>query len=102
MLQTLIDRYGKAAVLTVSPYMPDSSGDIFRWVALIDGQDVPEVDVRLHDEADWRTLLLVVGDEEYELHKWQPSNPRGPKEPAVSSWTLGALQRFTASGGKSR
>jgi hypothetical protein len=73
VLDELIERYGSGAVVTVSPYMPNNSGDILRWVLRIDGEEVSDVDVRtvVHSEReDVHVMLLVYGDEEFELARW--------------------------------
>jgi hypothetical protein len=88
-LDGLIERYGFGAILTVYPYMPDISGEIFRWDAEIDGKTDPDVDVRLREDDPYRALVLVLGSEEFELYRWNPSNPRAAvKEPGTIGWSL--------------
>ena len=80
LLDELIERYGTGAVLSVDPYMPDSSGDILRWVLQIDGEEVPAADIRLI-ERDGRTVMLLTdGNEEIELTSWR-DGARGPSGP---------------------
>ena len=67
LLDELIERYGTGAVLSVDPYMPDSSGEILRWVLQIDLEEVGTADIRV-SERDGRTVMpLTDGDEEIEL-----------------------------------
>lgn len=88
-LDQLIERYGPGAILAVHPYMPDNSGDVFPWLAEIDGQFVREVSVRLRKDGEYRALVLVVATEEFELIRWNPSNPRAAiREPSGITWSL--------------
>jgi hypothetical protein len=97
-LDGLIDRYGIGAILSVYPYMPDSSGDVFRWDVEIDGETDPNVDVRLLEEGKYRALRLVVGGEEFELIRWDASNPRAAvREPATITWSLGQVRELVDS-----
>ena len=66
---------------------------ILRWVLQVDGEEVPEADIRLI-ERDGRTVMLLTdGNEEIELTGWR-GGARGPYgEPARFVDTLGALQR---------
>ena len=54
----LIERYGTGAVLSVSPYMADRSGEILRWVLLIDRDEVPTADVRVSERYGWSVMVL--------------------------------------------
>jgi hypothetical protein len=66
-LDQLIDRYGMAAILSIYPY----------------------TDVRLREDDPYRVPVLVTGGEEFELYRWNPSNPQAAvKEPARISWSL--------------
>ena len=89
LTQQLIARYGAGAVLTVSPYMPDSSGDILRWVLQIDGKEPTDMDVRI-DHDPWVVMFLVRGDEELEVGRW--SREQHPEGAQVVE-TLGGLRR---------
>jgi hypothetical protein len=96
LLDELIERYDKGAVVTVSPYMPDSSGEILRWVVQIDGEEPPDMDVRIDKGDPWVVMSLVRGDEELEVGRWSSKNhPEG----ALVSWTLGGLRRSDRFGG---
>lgn len=91
VLDELIDRYGTHAVISVDPYMPDNSGEILRWVLQIDGKEVPDIDVRTAPEGDdWMLMLLVRGDEEFELGRWRESTHPGGHRFVD---TLGGLKR---------
>ena len=96
LLDDLIERYGTDAVISVDPYMPDSSGDILRWVVQINFEDL-EADIRIV-ERDGRTVMLLTdGNEEIELTGWR-GGARGPYgEPARFVDTLGGLQSRTSS-----
>ena len=97
LLDDLIERYGTDAVLSVDPYMPDSSGDILRWVVQINFKDL-EADIRIVERDDRTVMLLTDGNEEIELWGWR-GGTRGPYgEPARFVDTLGALQRRSLSG----
>jgi hypothetical protein len=88
-LDQLIDRYGMAAILSIYPYIPDASGEVLRWVAEIDRKTDPHTDVRLREDDPYRVPVLVTGGEEFELYRWNPSNPQAAvKEPARISWSL--------------
>jgi hypothetical protein len=90
MLDELIERYDSAAILTVSPYILDS-GAILRWVVQIDGQEPPDLDVRIDQGDPWVVMYLVRGDAELELGRWpKKQHPEG----AQVSWSLGGLRRF--------
>jgi hypothetical protein len=90
-LDELIERYDEGAIVTVSPYMPDSSGDILRWVLQIDGKEPTDLDVRIDQGDPWVVTFLVRGDEELEVGRWsRKQHPEG----AQVIWTLGALRRF--------
>lgn len=93
MLDELIERYGKGALLTVRPYVLDS-GETLRWTLEIDGQDLPDADVRIQDDRerpDWVVMLLVRGNEELEIDRW--STKADPYGPAAVIRTLGELRR---------
>ena len=97
LLDDLIERYGTGAVLSVDRYMPDSSGEILRWVLQIDGEEVPEADIRVIERDGRGVMLLTDGNEEIELRWWR-EGARGPQgEPARFVYTLGGLQRRTSS-----
>ena len=88
-LDRLIQRYGLGAILAVYPYMPDNSGEIFRWNVDIDGKTDPNVDVRLREDGEVRALVLVIHSEEFEIFRWNPSNPRAAvKQPGSIVWSL--------------
>ena len=93
LLDEQIERYGTGAVLSVDPYMPDSSGEILRWVLQIDLEEVGTADIRV-SERDGRTVMpLTDGDKEIELTSCR-EGARGPQgEPARFVDTLGTLQR---------
>ena len=89
LLEELIESYGTEAVVTVAPWMFDCSTDALRWVLLIDGEEVPEADVRVRCEPEGHSVILLTGGgEEIELTRW----PEGAPDPLVVD-TLGALQR---------
>ena len=86
-------RYGTGAVLTVGPYMPDSSGEILRWVLQMDGEEVDTADIRI-DERDGRSVMLLTdGTDEIELARWREGARGSQGAPASIVDTLGALQR---------
>jgi hypothetical protein len=88
-LDRLIEQHGPGAILAVYPYMPDNSGDIFRWDVQIDGKTDANVDVRLLEDGEYRALVLALGTEEFELFRWNPHNPRAAvKEPGSIIWSL--------------
>jgi hypothetical protein len=104
LLDELISRYGRRAVVTVRPYMPDSSGDIFRWVLEIDGNDPLDVDVLVRAQSEHvKVMLLVRGEDEIELARWhedcqrrfsiKKGAPYARSGPADVVDTLGALRR---------
>lgn len=95
LLDELIERYGKDAVVTVDPYMPDSSGEILRWVLQIDGMEVSDVDVRIGEHPKHRdvmVMLLVHGGEEVELTRWH--------EDAESPGSIKAGARYYGGGSR--
>jgi hypothetical protein len=104
MLERLQARYDDGAIIVVAPYMPDSSGDILRWVVRIDGVDVPEIDVRIDqrpERPDVMVMRLVYEGEEVEVGHWRVDtdspHPAGAPyyagSPASVQWTLGGLKR---------
>jgi hypothetical protein len=94
LLDELIDRYDNGAVVTVSAYMPDSSGNILRWFVEIDGKEPSDIDVRIDQGDTWVVMSLVRGDEEIEVGRW--SRKRHPDGASVV-WTLGGLRRHLES-----
>jgi hypothetical protein len=95
MLDELIEQYGEGAILSVDQYHFDSEGT-FRWVVLIDGAEVPDVDVAVREHGDEFALVLVKGDDELELWRWNPTIPNAAiKEPGRIEDTLGGLKRRT-------
>jgi hypothetical protein len=93
MLDELIERHGAGAILTARPYMLDS-GETLRWVLEIDGNDVPDADVRideLPERPDWRVMFLVRGNEELEIERW--STKRYKDGPTAVIRSLGELRR---------
>jgi hypothetical protein len=92
VLDELIDRYSEDAIVVVSPYVLDS-GETLRWILEIDGEDVPDVDIRIQEHPehpDWVLMLLVYGDEEVELNRW--STKRHKYGPAAVIRRLGDLR----------
>ena len=92
LIDDLIERYGKDAVLTASPLVIDS-GATLHWIAEIDGAAVPDVDVRvdhLQGHPDWRLLTLVGGGDELEIERW--SIKHYPHAPASVIRTLAGLR----------
>ena len=88
MLAQLIDRYGQDALITVRPHLLDSS-DYFRWDLEIDGSRAPDAAVHVRaNPARPHVLVLVLvhGDEEIELGRWDASSP-----PAEVTRRLGDL-----------
>jgi len=81
MLDGLVGRYGLRAVVSV---FPDVGGDgrTIRWLLKIDGQEVPDVDVRIHPLAErsgWSAATLVAGRDEVEMMRWPDAQyPQGP------------------------
>ena len=60
---------------------------------LVDGEDVPEADIRVIERDGRSVMLLTDGNEEIELTGWR-GGTRGPHgEPARFVETLGAVQR---------
>lgn len=96
-LNELIQRHGADAIVAVIPVAMDVDETEFRWDVLIDGKDDAGVDVRLRIEGDVRVLLLVAGDDEVELHAWNPTTRYAAiREPTAIRRTLrdlaGALE----------
>jgi len=95
LLDELIERFSKDAVLTVNPYVRES-GETLRWVLEIDGTEPSNLDVRIgkHPERPNQVSMFVVrGDDELEVGRWPvKDHPEGA--PVV--WTLGGLRRFDA------
>lgn len=97
MLAELVERYGSGAIVRVTPYPLDADYENTRWIVEIDGGDDPEVDVRLRHDGDLRVLVLVTGEEEIELYRWNPTLPNAAlREPAAMIMTLGELSRNRA------
>jgi hypothetical protein len=95
LLDDLIDRYGEAAILTVRPYIIDS-GEILRWIVEIDGEDPPDMDVRIDRGDPWVVMSLVRGGKEMLIGRW--SRKRHP-DGAQVIWSLGGLRRSERFGG---
>lgn len=97
LLDELIARHGEGAVLTVRPYMPDTSGVILRWVVELDGEEPADMDMRIEPDRDdphWIVMSLVRGDEELVVGRWlRRDHPEG----ATVIWTLGGLRRWAPS-----
>jgi hypothetical protein len=90
LVDDLIKRYGVNAILTVHPSMP--GGEILRWVLMIDGEDVPEADIRIVERNGRSVMLITNGQDEIRLTSWRvDANGRGAPSSVVD--TLGALQR---------
>jgi hypothetical protein len=90
VLDELIERYGRQAVVTASPRMLDD-GKTYRWELKIDGEQRHDVSARERqhpEQPDVRLLLLVYGAGEVELGRW---NIRA-LEPAAFVDTLGQLR----------
>jgi hypothetical protein len=82
VLAELIERYGEDAVVTARPYVRDS-GETLRWFLEIDGNDVPDVDLQIAEQAEphgTKVMLLLHHDGEVvELHRWSTETyPHGP------------------------
>jgi hypothetical protein len=93
MLDELIDRHTEGALLTVRPYVLDS-GETLRWTVEIDGEPVPDLDVRIREHperAGWMVMFLVDGKEELEIDFW--STKRYPHGPTSVPRTLEQLRR---------
>jgi hypothetical protein len=96
MLDELIERYGKGAVISVDRYVLDRDHMNTRWIVQIDGQDVPDVDVAIRGHGDLLALVLVNVNDELELWRWNPTRPNAAiKEPERIVDTLGGLRRRT-------
>jgi hypothetical protein len=90
VLDELIERHGRAAIVRAFPLMLDD-GKTYRWELEIDGERRQGVSVRERqhpEQPDLRVLLLVYGADEVELSQW---NIRA-LEPAVFVDTLGQLR----------
>jgi len=74
LLDDLIAIHGEGALLNVKQYvLEDRVGDDFRWIVLIDGHDVPELEVRHEPDPELPGLFvmsLVRGNEELPLIRW--------------------------------
>jgi hypothetical protein len=80
--------------------MTDHSGEIPRWVVLIDGEAVPEADIRVRERKGRSVMLLTNGSDEIELTWWREDG-RGPAGPPGSVIdTLGALKRRSSKDGE--
>jgi hypothetical protein len=92
VLDDLIERHDTGAVFTVDPIV-DDSGETFRWIVRIDGEEDQDVDARVRpdpDRPDVMVMLLVHGGEELELQRWSiVKQPYG--QPVLT--TLGELSR---------
>jgi hypothetical protein len=92
MLDELITRYGEEAILSVRPYVLDS-GETLRWIVEINGEDVPDAEVRITEDPEgpegfeFVLTFLVRGDEEIEIGRW--SRKRHPHGPAAILRRLG-------------
>ena len=96
MLDELIDRYGKGTVVIVDQYVLGRDNANRRWVVSIDGKEVLDVDVAVREHGDVLALVLVKGDDELELWRWNPTIPNAVmKEPGRIVDTLGGLKRRT-------
>jgi hypothetical protein len=98
LLQSLIERYGEDALLTVRPYVLDD-GEILRWTLEVDGKEVPDVDVRIRSDSqqpDWMVMLLVSESEEVEISRWARRQYR--RGPAAVLRTLGSIAENPAPG----
>ena len=66
LLDVLIERHGPRAIVTVHPHM--RGGEILRWELLIDGEEVPEGDIRIV-ERNGRNVMLITDGNEDPAHK---------------------------------
>jgi hypothetical protein len=88
MLDELIGRYGRRAIVTARPWV-NGEGETVRWFVEIDGIDLPDVDVRVCSRGDRMVMLLVHAGEEVELGSWSPKT--APHGPAAFERSLGEL-----------
>ena len=89
LLDQLIECYGTEAVISVDPYMPDTSGEILRWVMMIDWKEVPEADIRVSEREGRSVMLLTDGHEQIELAGGVEA-PAAPTASRRGSWTHSA------------
>jgi hypothetical protein len=75
--------------------MPDSTGEILRWVLLIDGEEVSEADVRVLEHEGRSVMLVTDGREELEPARWREGASGTYGEPAA---VRGHPRRLTATG----
>lgn len=66
---------------------------ILRWVLLVDGEEVPEADIRVIERDGRSVTLLTDANEEIELTRWREGG-----EPARFLDTLGGSQRRSSRG----
>jgi hypothetical protein len=77
MIESLVSQYGRATVITVGPYIPES-GEVLRWVVLLDGSSAHDLDAAVHvdpDNPDYMVMTLVRGTEKIELQRWRANRP---------------------------
>jgi hypothetical protein len=79
LLADLIGRYGPDAVVTARPHLLDS-GSYFHWDLEIDGSRVADAVVHVRTNPSRPHVLVMVlvhGDDEIELARWDASSPPG-------------------------
>ena len=95
-------RYDDLAVLNVSPYV-GNSGETLRWVLLIDGAEVSDLDVRVRSDSERPEVMvmLLVGDSgELELERWSTTGKHKHRSGVIR--TVGDLRRRESEGGTAR
>jgi len=75
----------------------DDSGDILRWVFLIDGEEVREAEIRVTERDGFIVMLLTDHGEEIELTRWREGHPGTLGKPSSFVGTLGGIQRHRGS-----
>ena len=70
LLDDLIERFGEGALLTAGQYVLGEGRDDFRWIVRLDGEDMPDLDVRVSDDPDYpgiSVMTLIRGSDNAEL-----------------------------------
>jgi hypothetical protein len=78
MIESLASQYGRGTVITVRPYIPAASGEILRWVVLLDGSSEHDLDAKVEvdpNKPEHMVMTLVRGTETLELLRWRTDRP---------------------------
>jgi hypothetical protein len=86
-IDDLIQRFGSQAVLEAEPHR-----DGPKWVGRIDGEKVPELDLRTEPVGGEVRLLLVMADSKIAISRWRATH----EQPSSVSRTLGNIRQILA------